>query len=345
VEITDHQHNLEAAVESNESAEEIVRRCRQVSEARLKAGHESKEVMKTMLACVEAATADKIQELRTEELFQAQLRQKVSSLAENYTCGDSNMETTKATEFREWNYENSTRRIHLLHERQASKIHLLENFISPEECAAIQEAAAPKLHHGTVADGKGGSKLSDHRKAMQAGVRVPWEKEEEGDLITRVFRRIYAYTNDATGLGLEVDGQEDIMSIQYFGRGKNDTAPDRYMPHCDGDCNGLPHKKGGRVATMVMYCTAENLVGGATNFGHANVFVKPKVGAAAFFSYLDADTHIHETGFTTHSGCPVVEGVKRIAVHWMRVGVSKEHPWDSFNTNNILKSECDDGEY
>ena len=96
---------------------------------------------------------------------------------------------------------------------------------------------------------------------------------------------------------------------------------------------------------MVMYCTAENLVGGATNFGHANVFVKPKVGAAAFFSYLDADTHIHETGFTTHSGCPVVEGVKRIAVHWMRVGVSKEHPWDSFNTNNILKSECDDGEY
>ena len=131
---------------------------------------------------------------------------------------------------------------------------------------------------------------------------------------------------------------------------------------------------------MVMYCTTDNLVGGGTNFGHSGVFVKPKVGvacwlldntvysftvscspvkshsaftvtplisqvgAAAFFSYLDAETRLHETGYTTHSGCPVVEGVKRIAVHWMRIGVSKEMPWDSFNTLNIHKSECaDDG--
>lgn len=68
------------------------------------------------------------------------------------------------------------------------------------------------------------------------------------------------------------------MSIQYFGSGLNDTKPDRYtvrcliyvdvlevllmltrlwltlQPHCDGECDGLPHKRGGRVATMVMYC-------------------------------------------------------------------------------------------
>lgn len=67
-----------------------------------------------------------------------------------------------------------------------------------------------------------------------------------------------------------------------------------------------------------------------------------QVGAAAFFSYLDAETRLHETGYTTHSGCPVVEGVKRIAVHWMRIGVSKEMPWDSFDTLNIHKSECAD---
>ena len=104
--------------------------------------------------------------------------------------------------------------------------------------------------------------------------------------------------------------------------------------------NGLPHKTGGRVATMVMYCDTEGLVGGGTNFGNAGVFVRPKVGAAAFFSYLDPDTHIHESGFTSHSGCPVTEGVKRIAVHWMRIGVDKEKPWDSFDTNNVHKAEC-----
>jgi hypothetical protein len=25
-------------------------------------------------------------------------------------------------------------------------------------------------------------------------------------------------------------------------------------PHCDGACDGMPHKEGGRIATMVMYC-------------------------------------------------------------------------------------------
>jgi hypothetical protein len=67
----------------------------------------------------------------------------------------------------------------------------------------------------------------------------------------------------------------------------------------------------------------------------------PQVGAAAFFSYLDPDTHIHEPGFTSHSGCPVVEGVKQIAVHWMRVGVDNENPWDSYDTNYNQKKECE----
>ena len=180
---------------------------------------------------------------------------------------------------------------------------------------------------------------------MQAGVRVPWERESKGDLIARVVRRLYDYTNDAVGYNLTVEGQEDLMSIQYFGVGRNSTeSPDQYRPHCDGDCDGLPHKTGGRVATMVMYCDVEGLVGGATNFQNAGVYVKPELGAAAFFSYMDPLTKNMETGFTTHSGCPVIEGTKKIAVHWMRIGVDEENPWDSFNTLTIKKGEeeCDD---
>ena len=59
------------------------------------------------------------------------------------------------------------------------------------------------------------------------------------------------------------------MSIQYKGRGEEDEAPDRYMPHCDGDCEtGLPHRNGTRVATMVMYCDIPTK-GGGTNFKNA----------------------------------------------------------------------------
>jgi hypothetical protein len=130
---------------------------------------------------------------------------------------------------------------------------------------------------------------------MQAGITVDWTKESEGDKIAILSRRVYEYTNHVLGLGIEEHGQEDLMSIQYFGRGENDTAPDRYgkkltmrdlcsndmrsrlpwrcfpphtltlflfvsfsfssryTPHCDGDCTGLPHKNGTRMATMVMY--------------------------------------------------------------------------------------------
>jgi hypothetical protein len=50
---------------------------------------------------------------------------------------------------------------------------------------------------------------------------------------------------------------------------------------------------------------------------------------------MDPVTTRHEEGFTTHSGCPVLEGTKRIAVQWMRIGVDEENPWDSFDTNTI----------
>jgi hypothetical protein len=133
------------------------------------------------------------------------------------------------------------------------------------------------------------------------------------------------------------------MSIQYFGNGTDDPRPDRYTPHCDGDCDGMPHKIGGRVATMVMYCDVPEL-GGGTNFQNANVFVRPEAGAAAFFSYMDPKTRIHEEGYTSHSGCPVYQGTKRIAVQWMRVGVDLNNPWDSFDTNTVKKKLRDEEE-
>jgi hypothetical protein len=138
---------------------------------------------------------------------------------------------------------------------------VIENFISDDECDAMEAAAQKSLHRATVADGKGGSRLSDNRKAMQAGIKVPWKDEASGNAIARLSRRVYDYTNHVLGLGIEEHGQEDLMSIQYFGRGKNDTEPDRYTPHCDGDCTGLPHKHGTRMATMVMYCDVADLGG------------------------------------------------------------------------------------
>ena len=85
-----------------------------------------------------------------------------------------------------------------------------------------------------------------------------------------------------------------------------------------------------------MYCTVpEN--GGHTNFRNANVHVKPKAGSAVFFSYIDPEELVMDTGFTEHSGCPVLEGEKKIVTQWVRLGVDANYPWTSFNTRTYIR--------
>eukprot|EP01037_Dinobryon_pediforme_P039616 gene39616-48319_t len=55
---------------------------------------------------------------------------------------------------------------------------------------------------------------------------------------------------------------------------------------------------GARIATAVLYCKEPEL-GGGTSFTKADVFVKPKRLAAAFFSYMGVD-EIMDLGFTEH---------------------------------------------
>lgn len=224
------------------------------------------------------------------------VREKVSRGMENFTCTDPELGSTPDVEQRHWTSEkdNVTRLVHVKLDRPASRIHVIENFASPEECDAMEETAKSRLRPASTADGKGGTHISEHRKAMQAGVTPDWHKEIEGDLVARLSRRVYDYVNFELGLNIEEHGQEPLMAIQYFGRGYNDTTPDRYNPHCDGSCEGYPHVTGSRMATMVIYCEIP-LSGGHTNFQNANVHVKPEVQSAIFFSYIDPVTKLTDT--------------------------------------------------
>jgi hypothetical protein len=224
-----------------------------------------------------------------------------------------------------------SRSVHVKLDRPASRIHHIENFASIEECSAIEKEAEKRLHQASTADGKGGHQISVARKALQASIHPDWDKEEEGNLITQLSRRVYDFVNHVLDLDISHEGQEPLMSIQYAGRGKNDTEPDRYTPHCDGICEGRLHEIGGRMATMVIYCTIPER-GGHTNFRNANVHIKPSVGSAVFFGYIDPKTKVMDNAFTTHSGCPVYEGEKKIVTQWVRYGVSKERHSDNLNS-------------
>jgi hypothetical protein len=317
---------------ATKSASALLDTCKSNAKKQLAADPDSATtILESLSACVQKGVADEIEKANEEIAFQAEVRRNMAALVENYTCADETLNTTESKRTQTW--EN--RKVHVMIDRPASKIHVIDDFVTEEECKAVADTAEPILHDATVADGSGGSKLSESRKAKQAGIKVHWDKEADGDLIARLSRRVYDYVNHVLALDIKEDGQEDLMSIQYFGRGPDDDKPDRYMPHCDGDCTGLEFKPGSRMATIVMYCDVPE-VGGATRFRNSNIHIKPRKYAATFFSYIDPVTMKMDSGFTEHSGCPVVEGTKRIVTQWVRLGVDKENPWNSFNTREFV---------
>jgi len=229
------------------------------------------DMIDRMGACMENEVANRIEKLNDEIQFQSEIRQNIAYKLENYTCADEDAPPSESIENVTWTYykDDIPRDVEKLMDRDASKVYLVRNFISPEECAAVGKAAEPDLHRATVADGDGGSQITDSRKAMQAGISVNWARESSGDPIARLSRRVYDFTNYVTGYGLKEHGQEDLMSIQYFGENyQKGEPPDRYTPHCDGNCNGMDYVWGNRVATMVMYCELPE-IGGATQFQNA----------------------------------------------------------------------------
>lgn len=330
---------------ARDTAGELMTYCRESAKTNLQGsnltGEATTKVLDEMAECIEESVAKKLAEANEEVVFQAKIRKEIAEKWENYTCADLEVESSKPKEKSVWVNRNEYRRYNVgkFLDRDEAKIHVIENFITAEECEAMESAAEPRLHRASVADESGGSKFSEARKAMQAGIKVRWELEHKSDPIAVLSRRVYDYTNYATGYGLEEFGQEDLMSIQYFGRNyESGEEPDRYTPHCDGDCNGLKHKDGGRVATMVMYCKIPD-EGGATQFRNSGIHIKPKFGMATFFSYMGSDGMM-DTGFTEHSGCPVTKGDKKIVTQWMRYGVDKDNHWTSWNTMGVKHSEA-----
>mmetsp|Transcript_15709 Transcript_15709/g.15110 ORF Transcript_15709/g.15110 Transcript_15709/m.15110 type:complete len:461 (-) Transcript_15709:73-1455(-) len=326
---------------ARDSAAELMSHCQEKAFDDTRRNRPVEETIKDLIECSEQRVTEQLIAANEEIAFQARIRKKMGEKMENYTCADEGMTTTTAIRDETWlnnGYEHTT---HILHDHFDSHIHLIEDLITPEECNAMETAAAATLHRASVADGKGGSEVSASRKAMQAGITVPWHEEAQGNGIASVSRKIYNYVNHVLDLDINEFGQEDLMSIQYSGRGDDDPEPDRYTPHCDGQCDGIEFKSGNRMATVLLYCDVPTR-GGATNFRNANIHVVPQPGNAVFFSYLDPVTMKTDSGFTEHSGCPVIEGEKKIVTQWIRLGVDSENPWDSFNTLGVKRDAFDE---
>ena len=301
---------------TSDSPSEGIQRCRD----NVRKQESTQATINATLECIRPFLEYKFQQSHERKVSLAEALHRIAYSLENYTCANESLGTTPYLHTERWKYGSQNYHVQVHHQQSTSQVHVIDNFLSPQECSLLTTAA--ELHYST-ATARGSVHYA--RQAQHAAIDTPWEQSTHP--VTELSHRIYAYANQVLHLNLSHHGQEMLTAIRYH-------VNDKYMPHCDarGACGGTQHDHGERVATMILYCQLPSQ-GGATNFQRLNIHVRPKLYQALFFSYMDPLTQAMDPGMTLHSGCPVLEGTKIIVTQWFRLGVSKE--WNFTNVNDL----------
>lgn len=181
------------------------------------------------------------------------------------------------------------------------RVAVVEDFLDDEECEALIESAADRLAPATVHNRDGSTQLSSYRSSWNAKI-----ERSKNAIIGRIETR-------AAKLAATPDSHGELIEVIRYRQGQ------QYRPHCDWfDQQSTGGKAriaefGQRIATVIMYLN-DGFVGGSTFFSRIGLDVRPRKGAALYFSNLD------ESGQgdwrTLHEGEPVLEGEKMIATRW-----------------------------
>jgi len=318
LEIT-HQDDKSVA---RDAAKEAMLECKQTAKNSITRSLSASSVEQTyanFITCVDKNVQQKLKEQHEEVEFQSNLRKTMGDMIENYVCDDDELKDPEPVGDNYKTFRGN--RVGVLFERDTSQIHLLHGFVSSEECAVLEKEVTGRLT-------RVGPDTEEGLKGLK-GWQATIEPGEGGRTVTSIVRRIYDYANTVVNFGLKMDGQEGLTAVQLTPSTDGGETPDRYLPHCDGTCDGLKHTTGGKVSTMVIYCKSAEK-GGAVNFRNAGLHFKPKEGDAVFYSYASHDETM-DKGFTENSVCPLREGDTLFFQHSIRLGVDNNNPWTAFS--------------
>jgi len=191
---------------------------------------------------------------------------------------------------------------------------IYHNFITDVEARHLIKTAAPGMKRSTVV-GEGG-------KSVEDGYRTSYGtflKRYQDSVVQRVENRVAAWTH------IPVTHQEDVQVLRY-GIGQF------YKVHAD---TLRDEEAGVRVATVLIYLNDPD-EGGETAFPNSqwidpslpdrygpfsdcakgHVAFKPKRGDALLFWSINPDGTT-EDYHASHTGCPVISGVKWTATKWI----------------------------
>ena len=196
------------------------------------------------------------------------------------------------------------RQVRVLMSMKAPRVVLFGQILSDAECAALIDAARPRLSRSlTVETSSGGEEINADRTSdgmfFQRG---------ELPLVQQLEERI------ARLLNWPIENGEGLQVLRYGPGAEYKPHHDYFDPDEPGTAT-IVRRGGQRVGTLIIYLN-EPAQGGATIFPEAALQVVPQRGHAVFFSYDQPDPATR----TLHGGAPVIQGEKWIATKWLRQG-------------------------
>jgi prolyl 4-hydroxylase len=173
------------------------------------------------------------------------------------------------------------------------------DFLTPDACSVIIEAAKPELEKlKTLGKKQTGGRIGDGT----------WLSEDDCDIVITIREAI------AEMSGLPIENQEGFHVIRYSPGGKYDAHYDYFEPGKDYYKRVMKYG-GQRVQTWIMYLNDE-FGGGETDFPEENVTVVPELGMLVGWNNIDGPGKLNHK--SKHAGLPVTYGEKWIAVIWVR---------------------------
>jgi hypothetical protein len=208
---------------TTESPHELVASCHQRIKDRLSLDssiHNSTSastavVLQALEDCVKRELVGIMERFQEDLSFHSSRRTNMAIDLENYTCLDAQMTSSSGDVYtKTWTNNNKKHLVHVKLDRPASRIHVIDDFISEEECRYVESALDGPLKRAIIADGKGGATYLSSRKSLQAIISVDWTSENGEGITANLFRRVYNYTTHVLGLNVNERGQELPAVIQ-----------------------------------------------------------------------------------------------------------------------------------
>ena len=191
------------------------------------------------------------------------------------------------------------RDIHVSASLEAPIVRVLDGLLDEGECAALIDAARPRLDRALTVAEDGKHQVDERRTS--AGM---FFKLGETPLVRTIEQRL------ARLLDLPVEHGEGLQVLHYLPGQEYEPHYDWFDPTQPGFAT-LTARGGQRVASVVMYLNTPE-EGGGTAFPQVGLTVTARTGSAVYFAYETGDTS------SLHAGLPVIRGEKWIATKWLR---------------------------